>query len=135
MRFFQWLPVLSIGVLSIAGCTAEETVSAEEEQVLAAFEEQGMQLTVSEHQSEAFDFPAVDETAYEFDGGSVLVFTDYGEPEQIEKNIEANLAEMEFPYPVNVGYFEEVIVMVMPESDDPTTVNQVEAIFRALDGL
>ncbi|AQQ53121.1 hypothetical protein [Planococcus lenghuensis] len=135
MRHFQWLLGLLIVTFHLAGCTAEEAVSAEEEQILTAFEEQGIELSISEHQSEAFDFPATDEMAYDFEGGSLLLFTGYEKQERIQEHIETNLAEMEFPYPVSLDYFNGFTVMVMVESAEPEIADRVGAAFRALEEM
>lgn len=118
----------------ISGCSVNaRTANSIKENVLSAFEEEGMELTGKKDKSNTFDYPNLKEDIYEFDGGRIhFLYYGFDHTKQIEATIRATLAEAEFLYPPRVSYYDKYAIIFMPNAKNIEITEKVDLVFDRL---
>jgi hypothetical protein len=120
-------------VTIISGCSYNnETTNIVIENVLSAFDEEGIELTEKEDKSRTFKYPNSKEENYKFDGGTIYLFYGFDQTKQIEEKIRATLAETEFLYPPQVSYYDKFVIIFMPNTDNIEITEKVNLVFDTL---
>ncbi|WP_419392773.1 hypothetical protein [Cytobacillus praedii] len=134
MSQFLKLYILIALVTIISGCSVNnKTTNSIKENVLSAFEEEGIELSVKKDNSIPFDYPNSKEGIYQFDGGRIYcLFYGYDQTKQIEEKIRANLAETEFLYPPHVSYYDKFTIIFIPTTDNIEITEKVDLVLDRL---
>ncbi|WP_057761918.1 hypothetical protein [Cytobacillus praedii] len=123
-------------VTIISGCSVnDKTTNSIKENVLSAFEEEGIELSVKKANSNSipFDYPNSKESIYQIDGGRIYcLFYGYDQTKQIEKKIRATLAETEFLYPLQVSYYDKFAIIFIPTTDNTEITEKVDLVLDRL---
>ena len=127
-RLFIFLATLLI----LSACSDNQEEVQLKDKVISAFQEEGIHLEVQKDKSKIFDFPESKEENYDFDGGRIILYYDFGKREKIEEQIKGNLAEMEFTHSPEVYYYDDFAIIYFPQTDNQELNEKVRTALEKL---
>ncbi|CEG26179.1 hypothetical protein [Bacillus sp. B-jedd] len=119
-------------LLLLSACIDNQEEVKLKDKIISSFQEEGIHLEVQKDNSKSFDFPESKEENYDFEGGRIILFYNFGNRERIKERIDGNLAVMEFTHSPEVYYYDDFAIIYFPHTDHQELNEKVR---NALDKL